>query len=491
MSLRREAFSAIRWTSVAMIGRAGVQFLLMLILARLLSPHEFGLFAMIASVTALAMVLADGGISNALIHYQDIDERERSTLYWLNLACGAVLSLAVALASPLIAGFFAEPRLALLLPLAGLSFVLTAFGQQLRVMAQKALRFRRLAMIEVAAALIGAVCAIGLAAEGAGAEAIVLGALASAALSSLGAWLFLSAGWRPLPQCDPGAVRRFLSFGADTMGTNFLNALNMNSDVIVGGRVFTPGQLGFYSLPRELCLRLMLVTNPIVTRVGLPALARIQNDPARVRHVYRRTVRMTASINFPLYGALSLLAPDFVRVLFGPAWASAGPLLQIAAIAALFRSINNPLGSLLFATGQSRRALWMAAYVTLTIFPTLAIGAQFGISGLAWANLIYFAANVFILWRVAVWPCAGIGFADYHRQLAAPLAATLAAVFVAFIAIAPLSGASFEGAVLRLALGGGAGAAAYLAASCVLNREWLRSAVELAAPAAPRRKEAS
>jgi O-antigen/teichoic acid export membrane protein len=465
-----------------MIGRAAIQFMLMLVLARLLSPHEFGVFAMVASVTALALVLADGGLSNALIHFQNVDESERSTLYWLNVAFGATLSVATAAAAPFIALFFSEPRLIELLPLAGLSFVLVAIGQQLRVMAQKSLRFRRLALIEIGAAGLGALVALILAWSGLGAEAIVIGTLASGAFSSLGAWLLLSEGWRPALSLDIGGARRFLSFGADAIGTNLLNALNMNSDVIVGGRLFAPAQLGAYALPRDLCLRLMLVTNPIITRVGLPMLARVQADTARVRHMYRRTVRMTASVNFPLYGALSLFAPDVVSVLFGPNWAQAAPVLQIAAIAALFRSINNPLGSLLFATGETRRSLLMAVIVTLTIFPALAIGAQFGLIGLAWANLFYFATQVVVLWWFAVRPCAGLDFIDYHKQLAAPLIATGIAVCAAALATAPISAMALEGALVRLAIGSVVGAAAYVGASYVLNREWLRSAFELALP---------
>jgi O-antigen/teichoic acid export membrane protein len=260
----------------------------------------------------------------------------------------------------------------------------------------------------------------------------------------------------------------------------------MNSDVIVGGRVFASAPLGFYALPRDLCLRLMLVTNPIITRVGLPALARIQHDAARVRHVYRHTVRMTASINFPLYAALSVLAPDVVRVLFGPAWAPAAPILQVAAIAALLRSVNNPIGSLLIATGQTRRALWMAVYVALTIFPTLAVGAQFGIVGVAWANLLYFGVHIVIHWRIAVRPCAGLGFVDYHAQFAAPLAATLAAAGAAMFAIAPFHGTTFEMALVRLLVGGLVGGAIYIGSSYLLNREWLLAALELAMPGRPR-----
>jgi O-antigen/teichoic acid export membrane protein len=477
MSLRAQAFAAVRWTSLAMIGRAGVQFVQVLILARLLSPGDFGLMAMVASVIAIATVLTDLGVSNAIIHHQAISEAERSALYWLNLAAGAALTAATALGAPALAAFFGEPRLIPLLRIASLIFVLAAAGQQLRVMAQKGLRFGRLALIEIGAALIGAVTAVSLAAGGAGVQSIAIGSVAAAAASSLAAWPLLSGGWRPALPIDLRPARRFISYGADTIGVGLLGALNMQSDVIVGGRFLPHAQLGFYSLPRDLCLRLMLIMNPIITRVGLPVIARAQSEEARVRAVFRQTMRMSASINFPIYAALSLFAPEIVRILFGPAWEAAAPIMRIAAIAALFRSIGNPLGSLLYALGRTRTALWISIAVMAAIFPALIAGAQFGLYGLACANLVFFAAQVVPLWRFAVKPSCGLGFTDYHKQLAIPAATTLFACAAAAAAAAPISPAW-----PRLIIGCGVGAGAYLTASYALNRAWLVSILELAAP---------
>src|SRR5262249_42828142 len=148
------------------------------------------------------------------------------------------------------------------------------------------------------------------------------------------------------------------------VGVGLLNALNMQSDVIVGGRIVGGGLLGLYSTPRDLCLRIQLMINPIVTRVSLPIMARAQTDGDFVRRLYLTTVRMVTSTNFPIYAAIALFAPEIVHILFGPHWAGAAPYLRIIAVAALFRCVNNPIGSLLYALGETRLMIRCAIFIT-------------------------------------------------------------------------------------------------------------------------------
>lgn len=278
MNLKQQTFSAVRWTSIAMIGKALLQFVQIAILARLLMPEEFGLMALIIGIVAFAQVFTDMGISNALIHHQAISNQELSSLYWLNVGAGAVLMLLLILLSEPIAMFYHSPKLQPLLMLISIYFLLISFGQQLRVLAEKELRFASLAKIELSAALLGSITTIIWAILSPTVLALVVGFLLSAFVMTLLCWLFLSKGWRPLLYFNLMEIRRFLWFGGYVMANNLVNTINQQVDIFIGGRVLSSDTLGIYSLPRNLTLQLATIINPIITRVGLPIMAKTQDD---------------------------------------------------------------------------------------------------------------------------------------------------------------------------------------------------------------------
>lgn len=477
MSLRRKTFAAVRWTSLSMLARAALQFGKVIILARLLAPNDFGLMAMVLSVVAISRIVSELGISSAIIHHRDVTADELSSLFWLNIAVGLAFTLGFAALSPLIALFYGEPRLTPLLLIASFSFIAGAIGQQQRCVAQKELRFSQLASMEICSGVVGVVTAVVLALNGAGVYALSISTVLATIASSAFAWLFLSPNWRPSFHFRYAELKRFLDYGRNVVGVGLLTTLNMQADIIVAGRFFGGAALGLYSVPRDLCLRIQLMINPIVTRVGLPVMAAARTDLALVRNIYLQTVRMTASINLPIYAMLALFAPEIVHILYGPNWSASAELLRVLALAGLFRSINNPLGSLMHALGRTRQSLIAAICVTVTTFPALWIGAQFGIKGIAFANLALFAAAIPLYWRFVIWPACGAEFWRFHAQIAIPLATTTIAALVGYS-----TATLVEGDWARVIVGGASGGLAYLLASIILNRPWLDAAQELAFP---------
>jgi O-antigen/teichoic acid export membrane protein len=477
MTLRRKTFSAIRWTSMSMVARAVIQFGKIVVLARLLGPADFGMMAMVIAVVSIAQIVSELGVSNAIIHHRDVSAEELSSLFWLNIGVGLAFTLLFAAASPLIAMFYGDAGLTPMLLIAALYFLGTAIGQQQRVMAQKELRFHSLALVEIVSGLVGAAVAITLALNGAGVYALAIGLVTAPVVGSAMAWVMLSGGWRPSLRFRWAEVKRFVEYGRNVIGVGLLSALCMQSDIIVAGRFFGGAPLGFYSVPRELCLRIQLMVNPIITRVGLPVMAMAQADAALIRSIYLKTIRMTTSTNFPVYALLALFAPEVVRILYGAQWAPSADLLRIVAVACLFRSISNPIGSMLYALGRTKLALSNAIFVTLFIFPALWIGAQWGLVGIAVANLCFFAAAAPLFWYFIIRRVCGVDFWTYHSQIAIPLATTAIAGLLGY------SAAGFvEGAWPRLIVGGGVGGLAYLVSSYFLNRPWLNAAHELAFP---------
>jgi len=472
--LRTEALSGVRWAALSMVLRTAVQLVQIVVLARLLPPADFGLMALAMALVSILQIFGDLGVSNAIISRGSLSPQQLSSLYWLNVAVSALLAIGLLIAGPWVADFYAEPALQPILALAALALLIGAAWHQLRIRAEKDLRFKPLALLEIAAAFAGLAAALVLALQGAGVYALMGGVLAGQATSALLAWAWLAQGWRPQLRLRFEEVRGFLSFGANVIGGELANTVGSHIDVVLGAKFLGAQAMGVYSLPKNLCLQIIGVINPVVTRVGLPVMARSKDDAVLLRHVYLQTLRMTASVNFPIFIGLALFAPEAVRLVFGSQWDAAVAPLQIFAGWALMRSAVNPVGSLALACGRADLMFrWNLASLPI-IIPAVAAGAGHGVQGLALAlaaiGLLALLANWFFLVR----PLCGASALAYSGQLAVPLLLAAAAAPVAWLAASAATG-DFA----RLAAGVAAGAAAYLALSMAFNRNWLDTLLEL------------
>lgn len=475
MTLRTATFTAARWTTISAIFRAGMQLLQMAVLARLLVPADFGLMAMAGVAVAIASVFSDLGLSSALMHFPRPDRTTLSALFWLNIVFSALLALLFAVAGWPLAYAYGQPDLVPVLIWLSASFPLAAFGQQFRVLAEKDLRFGVLAQNEIAATVAGTAVAVIAALTGWGVFALVAGLLASTAINSLLAWWRLSAGQRPLASFRPLLARPFVVFGLHRVGDGFWNTVRMQADVFIAGLFATPAAVAAYAVPRDLTLRVAnTVINPVITRVGLPVMTRMQGDAAALRLVYLRTLGLTASFNFPLYALLALFSEQIVLLLLGDQWVAADFYLRLFALWGLIRSTGNPSGSLVYAVGMARRAHAWNLLLFFGTMPLLWLAARFGgLPALAWTMLGWQAAVYVLAWRFLVKPACGVNFSTYNASMAPPLAATALASAFAYGA------ASFLPASLQLPVGSLVLAGAYLLLSWCYNRQWIVTIAEL------------
>lgn len=457
-----------------MIGKAVLMLAQVAILARLLPPSDFGLMALVASVIAFAQIFSDVGISNAIIHHQKISKESLSSLYWLNVLASTVLMLLLMLASPLIANWYHEPRLQLLLMSMSVSFLIVALGQQLRVIAEKNLRFDKLAVVELAASSLGLLMAVVVAVMGGGVFALVAGAFASAFFSTLFLWWKLAEGWRPMWRLKLGEIKEFLSFGSYMIGFSLTNTINIQADILIGGRVLSAASLGAYSLPKGLCLRLAMIINPIVTRVGLPVMAQVQGDRDRLKSIYLKTLLMVSSVNFPLYLFTAVFAPEVVAIMLGEQWKASVPLLQIFALWGLVRSTGNPAGSLVMAMGRANLMFWWSLGLMFFWLPIFWVGSQYGAQGLAISALVAMLAMPIPQWFIVIRPLCGANFVEYFKQMFIPLWISAVVAGIGYCAAIP-----FEMPIIRIVVGGLVGAMVYLLMSRYFNRAWFSAMAEL------------
>ena len=474
MNLRSQIFSAIRWTTIAMVGKSILTFLQMVILAHLLVPEDFGLMAIIMTVIFFAQIFSDMGVSNAIIHNRDITRETLSSLFWLNVFSSTVITLFIIILSPLIASFYGDQRLQYIMILVSPFFIVLAIGQQLQVLAEKNLSFSKLARLEIISSLAGFLTAIGVALVGGGILAFIAGILVSACTGTILSWWYFAKEWRPLWRFKIADVGSYLTFGTYMMGNNLLNGLNTYADILFGGRVLSAGTLGAYSLPRDLSLRIAFVVNPIVTRVGFPVMAMAQDDRLLLKSIYLKTIRMTASINFPIYIGLFAFASEIIELLFGGQWHESVSLLRILALWGLVRSTGNPVGSLLLAVGKVDLNFKWNFGMTFILLPILWVGSKYGAESLALSLLIAHFAMVIPLWYVLVHPLCGASFYEYFTQIIVPLAVASLAVSIGFIFSLPISDDS-----VRCIIGMFSGWAVYFFISKYLNRLWFETVQEL------------
>jgi O-antigen/teichoic acid export membrane protein len=410
MSLKQQAVSGVKWSGISMGVVTGLQFITLAVLARLLSPSDFGLMGMIMVVIGFAQLFADMGISNAIIYRQDTTREELSSLYWLNILAGIGVFLIVCLSTPLVVAFYHEPRLNKLLYLGALAFLITPFGQQFQILLQKGLQFRQLAIIEITGSCINAIAAITLALWGMGVLSLIWGQLAGTSLRVLLLSYWGWKSWRPRLHFSKQDLRRYISFGLYQMGDKAVNYFNSNLDYLLIGSMLGAKALGYYTLAYNLILRPSVMINPIITKVAFPVFSKIQNDTEKLKDSYLKVLQLLSAVNFPFIVGLAVVAPVAVPVIFGEAWLPSIILIQILSVVGLLRSTGNPVGSLLLAKGRADLGFKWNLGLMITQVPGLYLGIKLGgIVGMAIAfailMCIYSALNYSVLIRTLLGSC--------------------------------------------------------------------------------------
>jgi lipopolysaccharide exporter len=400
MSIKQKTASGVVWTGIATLSSVIIQFLQLAVLARLLDPSDFGIMAMIMVVIGFANAFADMGVSNAIIHRQNIQPRQLSSLYWLSVLLGISICLIIIVSIPWIAQFFREPRLAVLLLWASIIFIVTPFGQQFQILFQKELQFKYLAIVEILAVIAGSTTAILAALQGKGVLSLVWGQLATSSFRSI---LLAYRGWRswrPMIFFDIKGLKEFLGFSIYQMAERSINYVAWNLDKLLVGKMLGSSSLGFYNIAYQLMVRPFMVLNPIMTKVALPVFASIQDDNERLRRGYIKMSQWIALINTPIYLGMLVMADPLIALLLGPKWSPSVAVFQILSGLGILYSLGNPLGSLLLAKGRADLGFWINVLGIIVYSLAVVVGARWDSIGVAWSLLI---SDAFLLLPIDYW----------------------------------------------------------------------------------------
>jgi O-antigen/teichoic acid export membrane protein len=435
MSLKAAAISGAKWTTASTVAVSSIQLLQLVVLARVLSPSDFGIMAMAMAALGFAQIFTDAGISNAIIHRQTNSRQELSSLYWLNVFAGVIVFCLALVATPLLVSFFGDTRLGLLFPCTALVFLIAPFGLQPQLLLQRDLQFKRLALIEASSAAVGAAVAIASAYAGYGVYALVFAQLAGTLFTAI---VVTAVTWResrPLARYRTADVRPYLRFGVFQLGDRAVNYLVARADQIVIGSVVGAYGLGLYNFAWNLAIMPVNRINPILTRIAFPVFAKVQQENERLKRGYLLLVWLLAMVNAPILLGGAAAAGMLVPLFFGPQWASAVPILQILAVVGLSRALLNPIGSLVLAKGRPDLAFRLNVCFLFLQIPAVYLGARIGgIESVAWTVLILQLADMTTVYLVLMRPLLGPCLSEYVRSLAVPLATAFTmAIIVAFV----------------------------------------------------------
>jgi O-antigen/teichoic acid export membrane protein len=455
-SLGSRTLRGVAWSYASL---AGVRLLVLAstaVLARLLTPHEFGLVALALIFTAVFDALRDLGLNQALIvaKRQDLD-REAETAFRFSLAIGLLLAAVVAAISPLAADFFHQPQLLALLAVLGINLPLRALGLTHYALAQRNLDFRSRTVAEVAEVVVRGGVGIGFAVAGKGPWSLVLGYLAGTLAWSFALWLLVS--WRPSLHAPRGRISTLIRFGGPLTVISLIGVGMSYVDNLFVGRVLGATALGTYALGYRVP---EMVIVEIVSAVGLvlfPAFAQL--DGAGLRRALIATSRYSMLLMLPLAAALFVLAGPVVAALFGPRWHAAVPVVRILSVGFMGGPLGQVSGNAFLATKRVGVMLWLAVPQGILLVTLLAIFVHRGIAAVAacqaGTRLLFAAIALVVAIRVfdlsprALWQAslpAIVGTAGMVAVIV-PLERAIHSPWPALLACSLLGGAVYLGLV--------------------------------------------
>ena len=456
--LRQRALRGAAWSILNQAGTQLISVAVWMVLGRALDPAQFGLVALAQLVVGFLLVFLEQGFAEALVQRKEMTRADENTAFWTVLGVGLVLAgLTNAVAGP-VAAWKEAPLLEPMLRALSLGFPLIALRTVPEALLIRGMRMKALAARSFAATAVAGATGVGLALAGFGAWSLVGQALMTSAAGSGMLW-WLS-GWRPGLGWSAASFRGLVGFGAHITGNNLISYGNRRLDQWLVEHFHGPVTLGFYQMAQRWMEVQAALIGQGLNQVSLSSFSRVQHDPARMARGYVQAVRLSAAVAAPLLAGLAAAAPDVLRVLVGPAWLPAAPILSWLSLGAIIQSLNALNAGVMMACG---RPGWRTGVNGLNLALNSTLFVLAAPHGPVWMATAYAAR---------AWLVAPVQWALVHRLVrpdwrafAAALAGPLLAAALMALAVRGLAGSTLLAgwaALPRLAVCGAAGLPAYL-----------------------------
>ncbi|MCG9910019.1 MAG: lipopolysaccharide biosynthesis protein [Flavobacteriales bacterium] len=459
--LKHIALRGLFWNAVDKLGVQSWNFIIGLLLARILLPEDFGLIGMLAIFMAIAQSLVESGMASGLIQKKEKKDEDFSTVFVFNMGVSVGIYGILFLSAPLIASFYNKPELTLLTRVLCLSILINAFSVVHRTKLSILLDFKTPAKVNAIAVITSAIVAFYLAYKGHGVWALVGQQLTSAATATLA--LGIMGIWKPSVTFSQDSFKALFGFGSKLLAAGiYSQVMNQVYNIIIG-KAYPTAQLGFYTRAREFSDLPAGVVTSIINQVSYPLLASIQDEKERMIMVFRRLVRLGAFINFPLMTLLALLADPFITWVLPPVWKPTVPLLQWVVFSRLLFPLSSINLNILNAVGRSdlflKVDLSKLPIVILALIITIPLGIKAMVIGQVISGAVAYGINTFMPGRLF-----GFGLWEQIKEIKMVILATCIMAACVYVSIELA-----EQPFIKLMLGGITGGISYLLITFLFN----------------------
>jgi O-antigen/teichoic acid export membrane protein len=473
--LRARAGKAAVWALLDRWGTRTLTTVVFIILARLLTPQEFGIVALALVVRHFLNTLIDQGFSEAIVQAPDLKPAFANTAFWTALATGSCLTIALVFTAPFVArAIIGNASVAPLLRVLAVSLAFTALSSTQSALLRRQLAFRDLAVRHLIAQVVAGIVAVAAAFLGAGAWSIVLQTILQGAVGAAILWRYSE--WRPKLEFDPSTFRSLSVFGMSMIGIDILTTIQQQADNFLVGRSLGAATLGIYALAFRFYFLVVDVAMSSMSGVALSTFARIQGDLAAARRVFLSATRLTTLVTLPIFVGMAVVAPEMISVLVGDKWSASAPVLRALCPSGLILCLTYLDRSLIVALGRPRLALRVTALAVALRLIGYIVGVQFGVvgvaAGLSVTSIVFWPYRLVVLRRLA-----GVSIGRYARQLRTAVVATCVMLPAVLLVRSVLQGHVSAWELLGAEVV--AGGAAYTIALAVVDRASIREVIDL------------
>jgi teichuronic acid exporter len=385
-SLKSKTISGIVWSALDGISSSGISFLFGIVLARILSPEEFGLIGMVAFFLALFNSILDSGFSSALIQKNDAKSIDFNTTFYFNVVISIILYFLLYLLAPKIGIFFEQPELINITRCVGLILIFNAFALIQRTLLVKKVEFRTQTIISLISSFFSGLIGVAFALKGFGVWSLVYQQVSKHFINTILLWGFNT--WRPKMEFSNDSFKQFFGFGSKLMLAGILDTLYRNSYYLIIGKFYTLRELGYFTRSEQFTSILSNNLSAVIQRVSYPTLCSIQEDKKRLKHYVQKSIKFSSIITFSSLLGLAAMAKSIVLVLIGIKWLPVVPYIQIMCLSGLFYSLSAINLNILLV--QKRTDLFLKFEILkkiIGVFPVL-IGIFIDIRLMLWGIVI-------------------------------------------------------------------------------------------------------
>lgn len=423
MNLKQKVMSGLAWSAAGRLLAQLVTWCITLVIIRLLSPEDYGLMALAGVFVAFLALLNEMGLGAAIVQRKDIDIQMLRPLFGLVLLVSALFYFILFFSATLIADFYNDPRLVLLVKVLSLEFIINAFAVIPKSQLLRDMKFRQIAIVDFTSAISGSVITLVLALMGYGIWALVFGTLIIRTVATLG--YNITNPLMHLPKISMKGMKYFVVFGGYVTFGRIFWFFYSNSDALIIGKILGKELLGYYSIGLMLATLPMEKVSGIINQVAFPAFTSIQSDIDMVGRHFLKAIRIMSFIAFPVLWGISSISTEIILVFLGEKWLQAVVPMQIIAIIIPLRMISNLMSSAVFGVGRADVAFYLVV-IPFALFPiAFFFGAHYGLLGVSMAWLIVFPL-VFLSQIMFTIRVLKISFLSIIEVISKPIVAVIA-----------------------------------------------------------------